>query len=375
MFIWQRPEWPQFRQDEARLGRVLADTRHAQGKLLGRMEALGFDMRSEATLRMLTEDVVKTSEIEGEILAPDQVRSSLATRLGLDAGGLQAPDRNVDGVVEMTLDATRNYAAHLTEERLFSWHAALFPTGYSGMRRIHVGEWRDDTDGPMEVVSGPIGRQRFHYSAPPAGRLGDEMSAFLEWFQGARSMEPVLAAGLAHLWFVSIHPFEDGNGRIARAIADMALARSEDSPERFYSMSAQIRLERNAYYDILKATQKGGLNITDWQIWFLECLGRAIVSARNTLAAVLAKASFWEAHASDVFNERQVRILNRLLDGFEGKLTSSKWARMNRCSQDTANRDIRALIDRGVLVRGPAGGRSTSYELVTARIRDSKRQL
>ena len=368
MFIWQRPEWPQFRQDDARLGRLLADTRHAQGKLLGRMEALGFEMRSEATLRMLTEDVVKTSEIEGEILAPDQVRSSLASRLGLDAGGLPAPDRNVDGVVEMTLDATRNYAAPLTEERLFSWHASLFPTGYSGMSRILVGQWRDDADGPMQVVSGPLGRQRVHYSAPPAERLGDEMSAFLEWFEAARSMEPVLAAGLAHLWFVSIHPLEDGNGRIARAIADMALARSEDSPERFYSMSAQIRLERNAYYDILEATQKGGLDITDWQVWFLECLGRAIESARDTLAAVLAKAGFWEAHASDVFNERQVKILNRLLDGFEGKLTSSKWARMNRCSQDTANRDIRDLIDRGVLVRGPAGGRSTSYDLASARV-------
>ena len=368
MFIWQRPEWPQFRQDEARLGRILAGTRHAQGKLLGRMEALGFDMRNEATLRMLTEDVVKSSEIEGEILAPDQVRSSIASRLGLDVGGLPVPDREIDGVVEMTLDATRNFAAPLTEDRLFSWHAALFPTGRSGMQRIHVGEWRDDADGPMQVVSGPIGRQRVHYGAPPAVRLAGEMSAFLEWFEDARSMEPVLAAGLAHLWFVSIHPFEDGNGRIARAIADMALARSEDSPDRFYSMSAQIRLERNAYYDILEATQRGDLDITDWQIWFLECLGRAIESARDTLAAILAKAVFWEAHASVVFNERQVNILNRLLDGFEGKLTSSKWARMNRCSQDTANRDINDLIDRGILVRGPAGGRSTSYELPTARV-------
>ncbi len=368
MFIWQHPEWPQFQQDDARLGQLLADTRYAQGKLLGRMEALGFEMRSEATLRMLTEDVVKTSEIEGEILAPGQVRSSLASRLGLDAGGLPVPDRNVDGVVEMTLDATRNYAAPLTEKRLFSWHAALFPIGYSGLRRIHVGKWRDDADGPMQVVSGPTGRQRVHYSAPPADRLGDEISGFLEWFEGARSLEPVLAAGLAHFWFVSIHPFEDGNGRIARAIADMALARSEDHPERFYSMSAQILLERNAYYDVLEETQKGGLDITDWQVWFLGCLGRAIESARHTLSAVLAKAGFWEAHASDVFNERQVRILNRLLDGFEGKLTSSKWARMNRCSQDTANRDIRDLIDRGILVRGPNGGRSTHYELAITRV-------
>ena len=304
MFMWQRPEWPRFYQDTARLAELLANTRHAQGRLFGRMEALGFKMRGEATLRMLTEDVVKTSEIEGETLAPDQVRSSIASRLGLDAGGLPTPDRNVDGVVEMTLDAARNYAAPLTEERLFSWHAALFPTGCSGMRRIRIGQWRDDTDGPMQLVSGPIGRQRVHYRAPPAERLGNELSAFLQWFEGTRSMEPVLAAGLAHLWFVSIHPFEDGNGRIARAIADMALARSEDSPERFYSMSAQIRLERDAYYDILEATQKGGLDATDWQVWFLECLGRAIATSPHTLAAILNKAGFWEAHAHEVLNER-----------------------------------------------------------------------
>ena len=367
MYIWQRPEWPRFEQDTARLSAALAETRHAQGKLLGRMDALGFEMRSEATLRTLTEDVVKTSEIEGEILARDRVRSSIASRLGLDAGGLVAPDRNVDGVVEMTLDATRNYAEPLSAERLFSWHAALFPTGYSGMRPIRVGQWRDDADGPMQVVSGPVGRQRVHYAAPPAARLADDMSAFLGWFEGSHAMDPVLAAGVAHLWFVTVHPFEDGNGRIARALADMALARSEKSPERFYSMSAQIGLERSAYYDILEATQKGGLEITAWQVWFLECLGRAIGNARNTLAAVLAKAAFWEAHASDVFNLRQLKILNRLLDGFEGKLTSSKWARMNRCSQDTANRDIRDLVERGILVRGPAGGRSTSYELIETR--------
>ena len=363
-YIWQRPEWPRFQQDTARLAKHLARTRHIQGKLLGRMEALGFEMRSEATLRTLTEDVVKTSEIEGEILAPDQVRSSIATRLGLNIGGLPAADRNVDGVVEMALDATRNYAEPLTEERLFSWHAALFPTGRSGMRRIRAGQWRDDADGPMEVVSGPISRQRVHYTTPPTECLGDEISRFLEWFHDTQSMEPVLVAGVAHLWFVTIHPFDDGNGRIARAIADMALARSEESPERFYSMSAQIRVERNAYYGILERTQRGGLDITDWQVWFLECLARAIGRAPDTLAAVLKKDSFWEAHASDMLHERQMKILNRLLDGFEGKLTSSKWATMNHCSQDTANRDIRDLIDRGILVRGRAGGRSTSYELV-----------
>ncbi len=364
-YIWQRPEWPQFQQDTARLAKHLAHTRHIQGKLLGRMAALGFEMRSEAILRTLTEDVVKTSEIEGEFLAPDQVRSSVANRLGLDIGGLPAADRNVDGAVEMVLDATRNYTAPLTEERLFSWHAALFPTGRSGMRRIRVGQWRDDADGPMEVVSGPIGRQRVHYTAPPAERLGAEISRFLEWFEDTQSMEPVLAAGVAHLWFVTIHPFEDGNGRIARTIADMALARSEESPERFYSMSAQIRLERRAYYDMLERTQQGGLDITDWQTWFLECLAHTIENARNTLATVLTKTRFWQAHSSRTLNQRQVKILTRLLDGFEGKLTSSKWATMNRCSQDTANRDIRDLMDRGILVRSQAGGRSTSYELVT----------
>lgn len=363
-YIWQQPEWPQFQQDSARLAKYLARTRHLQGKLLGRMQALGFEMRSEATLRMLTEDVVKTNEIEGEMLVPDQVRSSIGNRLGLDVGGLPAPDRNIDGAVEMALDATRNYATPLTEERLLSWHAALFPTGRSGMRRIRVGEWRDDADRPMEVVSGPIGSQRVHYTAPPAERLGDEISRFLEWFEDAQSMEPVLAASVAHLWFVTIHPFEDGNGRIARAITDMALARSEESPERFYSMSAQIRLERNAYYDLLERTQKGGLDITDWQVRFLECLAHAIENAERTLGAVLTKAAFWEAHAHTLLNERQVKILNRLLDGFEGKLTSSKWATMNHYSQDTANRDIRDLMDRGILIRGQAGGRSTSYELV-----------
>jgi len=368
-YIWQRPDWPQFQQDTGLLAEHLAHTRHIQGKLLGRMEALGFEMRSEASLRVLTEDVVKTNEIEGEILAPGQVRSSIANRLGLDIDGLPAADRNVDGAVEMALDATRNYAVPLTEERLFSWHAALFPTGRSGTRWIRVGQWREDADGPMEVVSGPIGRQRVHYTAPPAERIAHEISRFLEWFEDTQSMEPVLAAGIAHLWFVTIHPFDDGNGRIARAIADMALARSEESPERFYSMSAQIRLERNAYYGILETTQRHGLDITDWQVWFLQCLARAIENAPDTLSAVLTRARFWGAHASTMLNVRQVKMLNRLLDGFEGKLTSSKWATMNHCSQDTANRDIRDLIEHGILVRGQAGGRSTSYGLVVGRRR------
>ncbi len=364
MYIWQCADWPRFRQDPARLTGPLAAARHAQGRLLGRMEALGFDLRSEATLSTLTENVVKTSEIEGEFLAPDRVRSSIAGRLGMDAGGLPASDRDIDGVVDMTLDATRNYAAPLTEERLFSWHAALFPTGRSGMRRIGVGMWRDDADGPMEVVSGPLGRQHVHYTAPPAERLADETAAFLDWFEGAPAMDPVLAAGMAHLWFVSLHPFDDGNGRIARAVADMALARSDDSPERCYSMSARIRAERSAYYELLESTQRGALDITKWQVWFVECLARAIENAGATLAAVLHKARFWEVHAAEAFNPRQARTLNRLLDGFEGRLTSSKWAKMNGCSQDTANRDIRDLIERGVLTRSNAGGRSTSYEFV-----------
>jgi len=364
VYIWQRADWPRFRHDPARLTGPLAAARHAQGRLLGRMGALGFDLRSEATLSTLTENVVKTSEIEGEFLAPDRVRSSIAGRLGLDAGGLPASDRNIDGVVDMTFDATRNYAAPLTEERLFSWHAALFPTGRSGMRRIRVGMWRDDADGPREVVSGPLGRQHVHYAAPPAERLADESAAFLDWFEGAQIMDPVLAAGMAHLWFVSLHPFDDGNGRIARAIADMALARSDDSPERCYSMSARIQVERKAYYDKLETAQRSTLDITSWQVWFLECLARAIENAGTTLAAVLHKARFWEVHTAETFNPRQAKTLNRLLDGFEGKLTSSKWAQMNGCSQDTAIRDIRDLIDRGILVRGPAGGRSTSYEMV-----------
>ena len=329
------------------------------------MEALGFEARSEAVLRTLTDDVVKTSEIEGELLSPDRVRSSIAVRLGLDAGGVPARDRDVDGIVDVTLDATRNHAAPLTEDRLFGWHAALFPTGRSGLRRICTGTWRDDADGPMQVISGPIGRRRVHYVAPPAERLEREMGAFLDWFENPGSMDPVLVAGLAHLWFVSIHPFDDGNGRIARAVADMALARSEGTAERFYSMSGQIRLERDDYYERLETSQKSGLDVTNWQLWFLGCLDRATANAMHGLAAVLYKARFWDAHAAESFNKRQRKALNRLLDGFDGRLTSSRWARINHCSQDSANRDIRDLLDRGLLVRGPGGGRATSYELAT----------
>jgi Fic family protein len=327
------------------------------------MEAIGFRLRDEAVLSTLTQDVVKSSEIEGEILDIDQVRSSLARRLGLDIGALTPADRHVDGVVEMMLDATQKYQDPVTEERLFGWHAALFPTGRSGMRKIRVGDWRDDSSGPMQVVSGPISKERVHYQAPPAERLSAETSQFLDWFNGPTSIDPVLKAALAHLWFVTIHPFDDGNGRIARAIADLALARSEKSPKRFYSMSAEIRLERNDYYDILERTQKDTLEITPWMQWFLGCLDRAFGGAEATLATVLRKARFWETHAGESFHDRQRNVVNRLLNGFEGKLTSSKWASLAKCSQDTANRDINDLVERGILKKDAAGGRSTSYSL------------
>jgi Fic family protein len=370
-YIYERPEWPQFRWKDESLAALLAEVRHRQGHLLGRMETLGFRLREEAVLRTLTEDVIKSSEIEGEKLNAEVVRSSIARRLGMDEGGLKPPDRNVEGVVEMMLDATRNYDKPLTVERVFAWHASLFPTGRSNMRRIRVGMWRDDKDGPMDVVSGPDGRERVHFRAPAAARLDGEMARFLEWFNKVVADRPeidsVLKAGTAHLWFVTIHPFADGNGRIARAIADLWLARSENSSQRFYSMSAQIRQEHRTYYEILEKTQKDGMDITPWLNWFLGCLGRAIDGAEMLLGSVLAKARFWEAIGETPVNERQRRILNRLLDGFKGKLTSSKWANLTRQSQDTAHRDIVDLVNKGILARGSEGGRSTSYTLVLPR--------
>ncbi len=360
-YIHERGDWPQYHWNSELLAEKLAAVRHRQGRLIGRMEAIGFSLRTEAVLQTLTEDVLKSSEIEGEMLDREQVRSSIARRLGMDIGALTPADRHVEGVVEMMLDATQRYAEPLTDERLFAWHAALFPTGRSGMLRITVGAWRTDQSGPMQVVSGPIGREKVHYEAPVAPRLGDEMRAFLDWYNTNRGIDLVLKAGVAHLWFVTLHPFEDGNGRIARAIADQMLARSEQSPQRFYSMSAQIRQERNAYYDILEATQKGDLDITAWLDWFLSCLDRAFDGAEVTLALVLKKARFWEKHGREPFNDRQRLILNRLHDGFEGKLTSSKWAKLGKCSQDTAHRDIDDLVRRGILVKEPGGGRSTSY--------------
>jgi Fic family protein len=363
MYIHELQDWPQFHWDAGRLAEPLASVRHRQGRLTGHMEALGFNLQREAVLQTLSTDVLKSSEIEGEKLDPEQVRSSIARHLGMDIGALKPVDRNVEGVVEMMLDATRLYYEPLHAERLLAWHSSLFPTGRSGMTKVRAGAWRDNRTGPMQVVSGPLGRERVHFEAPKADRLDAEMKGFLDWFEKDSSIDGVLKAGMAHLWFVTIHPFDDGNGRIARAIADMALARSENSPQRFYSMSAQIRQERSAYYDILEETQKATMDITLWMEWFLGCLGRAIDGAQTTLSAVLAKARFWERIQGIQINDRQRLMINRLLDGFEGKLTTSKYAKLAKCSQDTAHRDILSLVDHGVFVRSAEGGRSTSYSL------------
>jgi Fic family protein len=362
--IHQLPEWPKFQWDQHALAKQLAAVRHRQGRLIGRMEGLGFRLRNEAILQTLTRDVLKSSEIEGEILDQDQVRSSIARRLGIDIGALTPADRHVEGVVEMMLDATQKYNEPLTDERLFGWHAAMFPTGRSGMTKITVGAWRDGRSGPMQVVSGPMGRERVHYEAPRATRLAEEMKAFIDWFNEEAAVDPVLKAAIAHLRFVTIHPFDDGNGRIARAIADMALARSENTSQRFYSMSAQIRQERNDYYKILEQTQKDELEITPWLTWFLNCLGCAFDDAEQALAHVLEKARFWQKHARAAFNDRQRDMLNSLLYGFEGNLTSSKWAQIEKCSQDTALRDIDDLVKQGILAKDAPGGRSTRYSLV-----------
>ena len=365
-YIWQATDWPSWRYDLAALAQSLADVSRAQGLLMGRLADVGMALRDQASLSALTEDVIKTSEIEGEQLNVESVRSSIARRIGVDIGALAPVDRHVEGVVEMVLDATANCNAGVTRDRLFGWHAALFPTGYSGLVRINVGGWRDDTTGPMQVVSGPLGRQRMHFEAPPADRLQSETDRFINWANSASNEPPLIKAGLAHLWFVTLHPFDDGNGRIARALGDLFLARADGSPQRFYSLSAQIQRERKAYYDILERTQKQSLDVTEWLAWFLETLHRAVEQAQHTLDAVLAKTRFWQrwaAPGSAPLNERQVKLVNRLLDGFEGKLTSSKWASIAKCSPDTALRDITDLLARGVLRKSDAGGRSTSYEL------------
>ena len=363
-YIHQLKDWTHFSWEEEKLLKLLAEVRHKQGKLVGMMQGMGFNLQTEATLQTLTLDVLKSSEIEGEMLNPEQVRSSIARRLGMDIGGLIPSDRHVDGVVEMMLDATQNYKEALSADRLFGWHAALFPTGRSSMHKIVVGAWRNnEKDHPMQVVSGPMGRQNVHYQAPDAELLPDEMNAFLKWFNSENNIDGVIKSAVAHLWFVTIHPFDDGNGRIARTIADMQLSRSDDSKQRFYSMSAQIRKERNAYYDILEKTQKDTMDITGWIEWFLNCLDRALSATDEILATILKKAKFWEKYSRMPLNDRQKIMLNKLLDGFTGKLNSSKWAKISKCSSDTAIRDINDLLKKEILEKEAAGGRSTSYIL------------
>lgn len=363
LYIWQAAEWPAWQYDLAALAGPLTEVSRAQGLLMGRLADVGLALRDQASLGALTEDVVKTSEIEGEQLNVESVRSSIARRLGVDIGALAPVDRNVEGVVEMVLDATLHCDSPLTSERLFGWHAALFPTGYSGMTKISVGQWRDDANGPMQVVSGPVTRPRVHYEAPAAERLQTEMGRFLTWVNDTTAEPALIKAGLAHLWFVTLHPFDDGNGRMARAVGDLFLARAEGSPQRFYSLSAQIQRERKDYYDVLERSQKGTLDVTEWLSWFLGALNRAVHSAQGTLDDVLAKARFWQKWAGTPLNERQVKLLNRLLDGFDGKLTSSKWAAIAKCSADTALRDINELIALGMLSKTEGGGRSSGYEL------------
>lgn len=362
-YIWETGNWPDFRWNTDKLLPLLTRVSHEQGRLLGKMEGLGFEeLKDEAHLNAMTDDVVKSSEIEGEQLPQDQVRSSIARQLGMKhVKDLVPSSRDVDGIVELMTDATTNHDRPLTRRRLFKWHESLFPTGKSGLGKIATGQYRD---GPMQVVSGPIGKEKIHYEAPPADKLTAYMADFLDWFEEPGDMNPLLAAGLAHFWFVTIHPFDDGNGRIARAIADMALSRAEQSSRRYYSMSKQIRAERDDYYNILGQCQKGSCDITVWQEWFLGCLHRAIESADDTVDTVLQKARFWQRFADQPLNERQTKVLNKLLDGFEGKLTTSKWAKLTKSSQDTALRDIKDLIERGALRQEEGGGRSTSYALV-----------
>lgn len=368
-YIWQHPEWPEWKFDSGRLSELLSKVTLERGRLLGSMQALGFKLSEEATLRALTEEVLKSSEIEGEKLNPESVRSSLARRLGMDIGALAPSDRHVDGVVEMVLDATQRHDQALTQNRLFGWHAALFPTGFSGMMKIKIGAYRTDADGPMQVVSGGVGKQKVHFEAPPAERLELEMTRFLDWFNHAQGLDPTIKAGLAHLWFVTIHPFEDGNGRIGRAVCDMALARADGSAQRFYSLSAQIQHERKDYYNMLESAQKGTQDVTGWLEWFLECLLRAIYGAAEQTKGVVFKATFWSRWPGASMNERQVKMLNKMLDGFEGNLTNQKWVKMNHCSSDTALRDIKELVDRGILVSAGAGGRSTHYILGERQLR------
>jgi Fic family protein len=365
-YIHELRGWPGFAWDSKGLAPLLSEVRLRQGLLVGKMRGFGLASRWTATLKVLTEETIKSSAIEGVKLDPENVRSSLARRLGLEVGGLTAhKDRNVDGVVEMMLDATQKFSKPLTRERLFDWHAYLFPGVRTTLDKFRVGAWRDDSQGPMQVVSGPVGRHKIHYEAPTADRVEDETGKFLAWFDGNEQEDPLLKAGIAHLWFVTIHPFEDGNGRIGRAIAEMCLARSDGSAQRFYSMSSQILEERKGYYEVLEKTQAGSLDITEWLMWFLECLGRAIEQSNQITSSALEKELFWKRlkQRKVSLNDRQTKVLNKLFSGFEGKLTRDKWMKMTKASSRTALRDIEELIALGVIEQEEAGGRSTSYRL------------
>jgi Fic family protein len=363
-YVHQSKDWPEFTWDNDLLLGLLGNVRNLQGKLVGKMEALGFDFREKALLKNLTLDVLKSSEIEGEIYKVEEVRSSLAKKLGMDLPDLVPYDRNIDGIADILVDATRNNRNLLTEERLFSWHAALFPMGTSGMHKITVGAWRKDEGGPMQVVSGAMGKEFVHFEAPESKRVPKEMKRFLDWFNKETILEPVLKASLAHFWFITIHPFDDGNGRIARALTDMLLARADGINQRFYSMSAQIHKERKTYYNRLEVAQKASVDVSSWHVWFLECLERTLYSTDELLKDVLQKSNFWNRHAQTALNERQKLMLNKILDGFEGKVTSSKWAKIGKCSSDTALRDVQDLIKKGILEKEEAGGRSVSYRLI-----------
>lgn len=362
IYIHQLPNWTDFQWNEQDFISLLSEVRNLQGKLLGKVEMLGFELKDEANLETLIQDVVQSSEIEGEILNPEHVRSSIATKLGLEDSGLQHSDRHIDGVVEMMLDATQNNDKTLSNARLFGWHAALFPTGKSGMYTIEVAKWRSRD---MQVVSGGLGREIVHYEAPKPDRLAQEMKQFMVWFNSESNIDPILKASLAHFWFVTIHPFDDGNGRIARAITDMQLSKADGVNQRFYSMSAQIKKERKSYYTILEHTQKNDLDITLWIVWFLECLKNALLSSNTIIDKVVKKHLFWARNAGLITNERQQKMLNKLLDNFEGHLTTSKWAKMTKSSQDTALRDITDLVHKGILIKANSGGRSTHYALNT----------
>ena len=364
MYIYQHKEWPRFTWKSDELLSTLATVRNNQGRLLGKLETLGFDNLDSALLETLTLDIVKSTEIEGEVLSREQVRSSLAHRLGISIEDDTPTSRDIDGIVELTLDATQNYQQELTVERLFGWHGALFPTGRSGLYKIKVGHWRDGANGPMQVVSGGYGREKIHFEAPDAKLLARLMDDFIAWFNSDKSIDPILVAGVAHLYFVTLHPFEDGNGRLTRALTDMLLARADGIPQRFYSMSAQIMKQRKEYYLQLEKAQKGTLDITSWLMWFLDCLNSAIISADGVIDNVLAKYRFWQRAKEYSLNSRQQKMLNLLLDNFKGKLSTSKWAKITKCSTDSALRDITTLIQFGLLEKEDGGGRSTSYRVV-----------